>query len=230
VLHLWGETATTDGISYDLIQVYALDTTEQVFGSTDSAQTHYFKDMLIEMTFEGETAFPAYFDGAHLNGLTGTVSWEGTANASASYLTGTDVVTDTVAYSGGPLVAGKITVTTLAEGAVADGFDGAVAQVLVDVNPTPPATPTVVLTVDSTGGLMTLAVNANDGGQPADNKTVTFDIFRNGTRIATGLTPDPSTREAVYDDVPASGEAATYVVRAWSQGGGYADQSDGTVN
>lgn len=222
-----GALAATHDLFYDLIEVYSFDEdSEPDFGNTDNGQQTFLSDMLVELLYEDDD-LPAYFDGSHLNGLTGTVSWSGAANASPSFLTGADVLTDTVAYSGSPLVNSSIFLDTLTEDAIVDGQDPVRASVAVKVNPTPPATPTVTLTV---GNLMVLTINAADGAETSALKTVSFDVFRNGVRVATGLIPDQTTREATFTDAPASGEATTYIVRAWNASGGYADQTDGTVN
>lgn len=219
----------TNGIWWDDVEVYPADNADAaVFGNTDTGQVSYLANMLLELVYEEDAAgYGAYFDGSHLNGLTGTVSWSGTANDSPSYLTGTDVVTDSLDYSGAPLNGGSLFLDTLTEGAVLSGYDGSRASIAMAVNPSLPVLPTVALTVDNTTGLMTLSINAADGA--ATNKTVSFDVFRNGTRIATGLTPDLTTRQATYVDAPGHGVETTYVVRAFDSEGGYMDQSDGSV-
>jgi hypothetical protein len=111
----------------------------------------------------------------------------------------------------------------LAEGLGEVTVDGSTGDPVVVA----PAPVSVALTVDNTTGLMTLSINAADGA--ATNKTVSFDVFRNGTRIATGLTPDLTTRQATYVDAPGHGVETTYVVRAFDSEGGYMDQSDGSV-
>ena len=216
------------GVWYDDIAVYVADNTDTPdFGNTDTWQGTFLANMLLELVYEEDGAgYGGYFDGSHLNGLTGSVSWSGTANASASYLTGTDILTGDITGEEAPLANGLLFLDTLTEGAVVNGYDGSQVSIPVDVKPSLPATPTVSLTVDSTTGIMTLAINANDGA--ATYKTTSFDILRNGVRIATGLTPDITTRDATYMDAPGN-TTATYVVRAIDAIGGFSDQTDGTV-
>lgn len=229
LLQLDGDGATSYGGKwYDDIKVTPADLDAPAFGSTETGQTTYLANMLLELVYEEDSAgYGAYFDGSHANGLTGAVSWSGTVNDSPSYLTGSDALTDTFAYSGTPMNDGSLLLDTLTEGAVLSGYDGSEATLALAINPSLPATPTVGLTVDNTTGLMTLAVNAADGA--ATHKTVSFDVFRNGVRIATGLTPDLTTRQATYIDAPGHGVETTYFVRAFDSAGGYVDQTDGTV-
>lgn len=228
---LYGDIAAAhSGHWYDLIEVYAADSlgVSTGFGSPDAFQVTYLKDMLIEVKYEEDAAgYGTYFDGTNANGNTGTVGWFGTVNASGSHLTGTDVVTGSLTYNGDSLSGGTLYVDTLTESQVNLGHGGVRATEAITVNPSAPAAPVVTLTVDSTNGVMNLSVNANDGA--ATYKTVSFDIFRGATRVATGLTPDQSTRLATYLDIPASGELATYTVRAFDAVGGWADTTTGTV-
>lgn len=203
------------------------------FGDADTGQITYLKDFLFELVYEEDATlgYGAYFDGAHANGTGLTATWSGTANASASYGTGTDIVTTggtkQVIYTGPPVAGGSIGITTLTETNLVAGASGVTGSVSVAVNPSIPATPTVTLNIDSANGLMHISANANDAA--VSNKTVYFDIFRNGSRIVTGLRPDATTRVATYDDTPAHGVAVTYVVRAYDNAGGYLDQPNGTV-
>lgn len=226
--------ATTTGeFWYDLIEVYAMDTTgsqdDAATGNADTGQITYLSDMLVEMKYEEDSGgYGAYFDGGHANGTGLTVSWRGTANASPSYGTGTDVVTGVLEYDGAPLSDGAIYLDTLNRTDVALGHSGVRVSESATVNPSTPAAPTVTLTVDSAAGLMHLAIDAADGS--ATNNTVYFDIYRGSTRVATGLVPDQTTRLADFYDIPASGETATYLVRAFDAVGGWADTTTGTVN
>jgi hypothetical protein len=102
-----------------------------------------------------------------------------------------------------------------------------VATVDVEVNPSSPATPTVTLSIKNADGYLQLDIDAADGSE--SSKTVSFDIFRDGTRIATGLTPDQSTRQASFRDFPATSTSPAYTVRAWNAERGFADQTTGTV-
>lgn len=215
------------GIWYDDIEIYLADNANWAeYGNTDNGQTTYLANMLLEMAYveDGDDGYGTYFDGSHLNGNTGTVSWDGTAHASASFLKGTDVTTGSVSLPDTHLDSGELFLDTLAENALVSGYSGSRTTLDMAVNPSLPATPTVTLTITE---VMTLTVNAADAG--ATYKTVSFDIFRNGVRIATGLVPDDTTREAVYVDAPGHGVAVTYMVRAVDSEGGYADQTDGTV-
>lgn len=214
---------------WDDIDIYLADDADLAdFGNTDTGQAHYLANMLLELLYEEDAAgYGAYFDGSHTNGLTGTASWSGTANDSPSYLTGTDVVTGDLDYSGVPLNDGALYLDTLTEGAVLSGYDGSRASIAQAINPSLPGAPTVTLEVNSSTGLMTLTIDAADGG--ATNKTVSFDIFRDGIRVATGLTPDVDTRQAVYMDTPGHAQTVTYFVRAFDSAGGYVDQPDGAV-
>ena len=217
------------GLNYDDFRVWAVDNTFYArFGNTDSGQITYLKDMLLELVYDEDSGgYGAYFDGGHLNGNTGAVGWSSTANASASFLTGTDKTSDTLAYSGDPLLSGDVYVSTLTQNAVLDGFDGAKATVSVAINPSLPTVPTVSLTVNSPTGFITITIDAADGA--ATYKTTSFDIFRNGVRIVKGLTPDQTTRQVSYMDDPGHAQAATYVVRAFDAQGGYVDQPNGSV-
>ena len=214
------------------VQLIPSSSTTGNFGDTDTGQITYLKDFLIELVYEEDAVFGygAWFSGATANGTGLTVSWSGTANASASIGTGTDVVTTggkPVTYSGPPVAGASIALTTLSTATLLSASPGATATVSVSVNPSTPATPVVTLNIDSANGLMHLSMNANDSA--ISNKTVYFDIFRNGSRIVTGLRPDATTRIATYDDTPGHAQAATYVIRAYYNGGGYTDQSNGTV-
>lgn len=224
-----GETATADGIWYDLVEVYAADFTSPAYGSPDSTQVNYLSDMLVELKYEEDSAgYGAYFDGSHANGTGLTVSWKGTTDASESYATGTDAVTDTYEFDGPPLADGTLYLDTLTLTDVALGHSGVRASEAITINPSAPGSATVTLTVNSDAGVMVLTIDANDGA--ATYNTVSFDIFRGSTRIATGLVPDQTTRLATYTDIPASGELATYTVRAFDANGGWADTTTGTVD
>jgi hypothetical protein len=203
------------------------------FGDADTGQITYLKDFLIELVYEEDATlgYGAWFSGANANGTGLTVSWNGTANASASIGTGTDILTTggtkQVVYTGPPVAGGSIGITTLTTATLIVAAPGVTANQAVSVNPSIPVTPTVTLNIDSANGLMHISANAADGA--ASNKTVYFDIFRNGVRIVTGLRPDATTRIATYDDTPGHAVAATYVIRAYDNAGGYLDQSTGTV-
>lgn len=226
-LNLYGGTATSTGhLFYDDIKVWPADDTQDATGYPDDGQITYLANMLLEPAYE-DGQYAAYFDGSHANGLTGAVAWQGATNASASVLTGADVTSDTLTYDGPPLSDAQIVLDTFSETALITGFGGAEVTRPVLVNPSLPATPTVDMDVNSTAGLITLTIDADDAAATA--KTVYFDIFRNGTRIVTGLVPDQTSRLAVYTDTPATEVAVTYLVRAFDTAGGYADQSDGTV-
>lgn len=215
---------------YDLIEVYPADTTgaEASFGDADNGQITYLSDMLVELKYEEDASgYGAYFDGTNANGTGLTVSWRGTANASASYATGTDVVTDTFEYDGAPLSGGSLYLVTLNRSDVALGHTGVKVSEAITVNPSAPPAPTVTLTFDNAKGLAYLSIDAADGA--ATYKTVYFDVYRGSTRIATNLVPDQTTRLAALVDLPASGETAAYTVRAFDAIGGWADQTTGTV-
>lgn len=214
---------------WDDVQIYSVDATTPQVGNTDSGQATYLRNMLLELrTLEdGASGYRPYFDGSNLNGNPGSVAWSGAANASASVLTATDVVTDTATYSGAALSNGQVYLDTMSSGNLLAAAAPVTAVQSVKVNPSLPATPTVSLVVDSTTGIQTLTINAADGANAT--KTVSFDVFRNGTRIVTGLTPNDTTRIATYMDAPGHAVAAVYTVRAWDTGGGYADQGTGTV-
>ena len=174
------------------------------------------------------TGFPGtYFDGSNLNGNTGTASWRGTVNGSASLLTGTDVTEGLLTVEDTRLLNGSLYLDTLNDDAIVLGSESVRANIDVLVNPSIPSTPTAALEVNSVLGLMRLTLDAADGANSV--KTTYFDIYRNGVRIVTRLVPDPTTRIALYDDVPAHMEAATYLIRAFDADGGYTDQTDGTV-
>lgn len=214
---------------WDDIYVYPVDPTEARFGNSDNSATSYLANMLIELsTVEDGDGYPTYFDGDNLNGNTGAVSWSGTAYASPSILTGTDVTSGTSPnYPEKRLTHGQVFVDMLSVAGALNGYAGAEATQSVSINPALPNTPTVGLQVNNQTGLMTLSVDAADTS--ATYKTVRFDIFRDGVRIATGLTPDDTTRLAQYIDAPATGYMATYVVRALDSAGGYVDVSTGAV-
>lgn len=169
-----------------------------------------------------------YFDGTALgDNNTGAVSWRGAVNASASVLTGADRLTDLLTVQDVRLTDGSLFLDTIDTDAAATGAAHERATTPVKVNPSVPATPVVLLEVNSGEGYMLLEIDAADG--LAASKTVSFDIFRNGMRIATGLRPDAVTRQAIYYDFPGHGEEAAYTVRALDADGGYTDTSDGTV-
>lgn len=169
----------------------------------------------------------AYFDGTNLNGNGGSVSWKGAVNASPSLLTGTDILSDTLTVQDVRLLGAQVYLDTLDDDAVAYGGRPSRSLLSVVANPSTPATPEVELQVDRDAGVMRLLLDADDAA--VSNKTVYFDIFRNGVRVAHRLIPEQVTRSAVFEDVPGHAEQATYVVRAFDDGGGYTDQSDGTV-
>ena len=193
------------GIWWDDVLLQSADPTAPEFGNTDNDSEHHLADFLVELVYES---------GAYGAWISGTV-------------TGTDVVTDTLSYSGS-LLSGEIVLDTLIPAAITAGFDGVRASTPAVVNPSLPAACTVDLQTDTSSGLVTLTINAADGA--ASSKTVSFDIFRNGTRVATRLTPDQTTRQSVWLDAPGSGVTATYVVRAFDAVGGYVDTADGTVH
>jgi len=176
---------------------------------------------------EDSSGYGTYFDGTNLNGNPGTVFWNGTADDAESMLQGTDVLTGDLAYTGPPLSGASLYVDTLSGTDVLTGHAPLRDSETINPNPAAPAVPTVTLVVDDALGEMILAIDANDGSH--DPKTTSFDVFRNGVRVATRLVPDQTTRLASFTDVPASGETATYVVRALASSGGWADQTDGTV-
>jgi hypothetical protein len=222
-LSLYGNTGSQ---WYDDISITATDPNGIAdFGNTDSGQITDLANLMIEPSgAEDASGYLPYFDSSHLNGNTGTVS---VGTAGTSILTGTDVTSGTLTYSGPPLNNGSLYLETRTASAVATGYEGATTQIAVAVNPSLPAVPTVTMEVNSSAGLITLTINANDAG--ATHPTVSFDILRDGLRIATGLTPDDTTRLATFVDTPATKTAATYTVRAFDAQGGYADQTDGTV-
>lgn len=228
VLHVSGDA--TNGAYWDDITITPGDITQSVFGNVGNGATLYLANGLLEMSTQedADLGYPAYFDGDNLNGNVGAVSWSGTVHLSPSVLTGTDVTNgNSPVYPGVRLTSGSVFVDTLSTTGVLNGYEGAEAVQLVQVNPPAPAVPVVSLQVNNQTGLMTLSINANDNA--ASFKTTSFDIFRDGVRIATGLTPDLSTRLATYVDAPATDYTAVYVVRALASNGGYADATTGTV-
>lgn len=228
-----GAATTSNSTWYDYIGIWSADTTgaasQRSFGSTDGSQHGmYLTDWLIELKYEEDNAgYGTYFDGGHANGNPGTASWKGTADASESYLTGTDIVTGALAYTGPPLSGATLYLDTLNRSQTTLGTDYIRASESISPNPTAPSTPTVTLTQDDDNGWITLQIDAADGA--ATYKTTSIDIFRNGTRIVTGLVPDQTTRLATYRDIPATDEVCTYTVRALASSGGWADQTSGTV-
>lgn len=229
LLDMWTDNVVnTGGVWYDDFRVFTAGPDPE-YGNTEAGQTTYLRNMLVEMIYEedGTLGYAPYFDGSHLNGLTGAVSWSGTANDSPSFLTGTDVTTGTVTYDGERLLDGSLYLDTLTLDTLLSGYDGTRASIAMTINPHLPATPNVSLEVNSTLGLMTLTIDAADAGATA--RTVSFDIYRDGTRVATGLVPDEVTRLATYIDTPATGVLTTYLVRVFDSEGGYSDVTDGTV-
>ena len=203
-------------------------------GNSIAGQITYLANYLLEpYTNNMATALPAWFGGAQLNGNTGTVAWAGTANASPSILTNTSATTYSIDYLGGPIYPASLQVTSMSAASAQIGLWSDTAISVLSLNNAVPQVPSVTLTVDSTNAVMRLDIAANDGA--AATKTVYFDVFRTDvvtgivSRVATYVTPDVTTRNAVYRDVPAHGQSVTYSVRAWSSSFGFADQNNGTV-
>lgn len=194
----------------------------QVIYTSAAGDEFAFDDITVSVGAPG-----SYFDGTNLAGHGGSVSWLGPVNASPSLLTGSDILSDTLTVKDIRLKDAVIYLDTLDDEAVAYGGAPSRATVSVLANPSLPATPTVELQVDRDAGLMRLLLDAADGA--VSNKTVYFDIYRNGIRVAHRLIPDRVDRTAMFEDVPAHAEEASYVVRSFDSGGGYTDQSDGTV-
>lgn len=214
---------------YDFITVDKMDASlvAPAYGNPDNAQTTYLANMLVELLYEEDkSGYGVYFDGAHANGTGLTVSWFGTANASESYAAGTDITTGSFTYTGA-LSGGVLYLDAMTRGHIKWGNPGQRATQAVKVNPSTPTAPTVGLQVSHATGFQVLTINAADGANSV--KTTYFDVYRNGVRVATNLNPDQSTRVATYYDVPAHGEAATYLVRAFDQAGGWTDVTTGTV-
>lgn len=220
----------TNIIWWDDVLLFAVDPNSAQFGETDTRQTTFLTNGLLEMVYSDDNndgGLP-YFDGGHLNGNTGAVAWSGAANASPSVLTGADVTSGNAVYTGSRLKGGKILLDTIASGPDLLAMAPVEAALPVNVNPSVPGEATVALSIDTWSGLFTLAINANDA--TAANKTVSFDILRSDVgRIATGLTPDATTRLASYVDAPPINTEVAYTVRAFDHAGGYADQTTGTV-
>jgi hypothetical protein len=232
VLNIGGNTAVSTGLWYDYITVDKMDTGQNVasYGSPDAqpSHTHYFANMLIELSYdEDKTGYGAYFDGGHANGTGLTVSWSGTANASTSYGTGTDVVTSTALSYTGVLRNGLLYLDTINLPQLAAGSIGQRITRSVTVTPSTPTAPTVAMQQNSSTGFIVLTVNAADGANSV--KTTYFDIYRGSVRVATNLTPDQTTRVATFYDIPAHAEVATYTVRAFDQNSGWTDTTTGTV-
>lgn len=185
------------------------------------------KDVFFDYGVFASAPRGAYFDGTNLNGNTGSVSWTGATDASASLLTGADRLSGVLTFKDVRLSNGEISLDTLDNDSVVAGSDYLRAVQPVKINPSTPATPDVELVVDHGNGLMVLNIDAADAA--IANKTSYFDIFRDGIRIVTGLRPSAATRIASYTDAPASGETVVYTVRAWDSARGYTDTSDGTV-
>lgn len=224
LLYTYGDA--TNPVLYDDITVWAASGPN--FGATDDQQITYLANMLVEAIYDEDSdGYQDYFDGSHVNGLAGTVSWSGATNASPTYLTGTDVLTGDVAYSGATLTEGALYLDTVSESAALSGFGAVEVSEYVRVNPSLPSTPTVLMSVNSVGGVVVLTLNAADS--TSEHPTISFDIFRDGTRIVTGLVPDGTTRKATYTDTPATGDMVSYLVRAFDAEGGYVDQTNGTV-
>lgn len=220
-------TVNNGGVWYDDLKVYAAGAVE--YGNADVAAVNYLRNMLIELVYEedGTLGYQPYFDGSHLNGLSGAVSWSGASNDSPSFLTGANVTTGSVDYDGERLLNGSLYIDTLTLDTLLSGYAGTQGSIPMLINPDLPAVPAVTLEVNSAEGIMTLTIDAAD--EAATYKTVSIDIFRDGTRIATGLTPDDDTRQATYIDTPATGVLTSYLVRVFDSEGGYVDQTDGTV-
>lgn len=203
------------------------DPTQAVLGNTDAGQVSYLRNGLLELqttylTVDPE-AGPVYFDGG-----TPGAAWSGTAHDSPSTLTGADVTTDTLPNPG-TLIDSEVYLDTLSIAGVVAGHDAVEVTQSIAANPVLPTAPTVNLTADSLSGFVTLTINAADGAASSTAKTVSFDIIRDGTRIATGLTPDAVSRIATFYDIPASNSPVTYTVRANSAGNGFADTTTGTL-
>lgn len=212
VLSLAGDAATE---YYDDIEVRPVDLSGSgPVGSADSNEAHYLANFMLELsTPDGETTYG--------DGDTAGWAWAATAHDSESVYTGSDVTSYDLTYAGVPLNAGNLTVVTLSTDSVIAGYGGAAAIQDIKINPSLPTEPTVTLTVDSNSGSVLLDIDAADGA--AGFKTTTFDIFRDGVRIVTGLRPDTTTRACSYRDWPTTDEQHTYKVRAFDQQGGYVD-------
>jgi hypothetical protein len=224
-----GNSAVSTGLWYDYFIISKADTSQRVtaYGNTDSGQITYVANTLLELKYEEDkSGYGTYFDGGHLNGNPGTASWLGTANASASIITGTNVVTGVLTYTGA-LTGSTLYIDTMNCNAINGGQDPVRASEAINVNPSAPPAPTVAMQVDSATGFVRLTINAADGA--SSTKTTYFDVYRNGARIVTNLTPDQTTRISTYMDVPAHGVVSTYLIRAFDVLGGWVDVTTGTV-
>lgn len=188
---------------------------QNAVGAT-SGQVGYVDALLIE---EG-ILVSTYFDGGNANGLSGTVSWQGTANLSVSQLVVANVLTYSLTW---PLPSQPITLSVR----YADLADIGIYTVPGTSNPivnlNPPDAPTVVLSIDNDTGAATLDItNTSGGGFP----TVSNDVYRtdltNSTpevRIGTNIAPSGT----FIDYTPGTQVVYAYRVRAYSAVGGFAD-------
>lgn len=177
-----------------------------------------------------------WFDGDHLNGNSGSVSWYGTAGASASLLTVSDTLTyaiNTDDYPGMPHnVPMKAQVRYQNSGTpnVWSAW-GTSPSFTLDIDS--PGAATVTVTPDNATGSASLAIAFVMGS--GNTASVYADIYRrditnNGEeiRIAKGVLPDGSGNATYVDKTLGSGVEYRYRVRVVSFGGGYTDTGDTT--
>lgn len=197
---------------------------EPTQGTVTSGQITWLDNIDAEL-WVGPTgrALPTYFDGSAANGNTGTASWLGTANLSASQLLNADFLSTTLhVIDSFPVRIGIRYATVGSQGAPSN-----MTSVFFTLNHNPPGTPTATVTMDEDAGSISFHIHVND----SPNQTTSVDVYRqdltNGTdeiRIAADLAPDPASRTLDFTDVlPASRTLYNYRIRAYSAVGGYAD-------